>query len=106
MEDFSNEVVETIVDHYSNDGEEGKELVKDILFYLYHNTTNDKLKWKIVEWFNSENYCIECGMKLQAYDWYEIHDELPDQPKEWFTTYLCPICDGGKVIKYGYTITQ
>ena len=32
MEDFSIEVVETITDYYSKDGEEGKELTKDILF--------------------------------------------------------------------------
>ena len=48
MEDFSIEVVETITDYYSKDGEEGKELTKDILFYLYHNTNNDKLKQAIL----------------------------------------------------------
>ena len=49
MEDFSIEVVETITDYYANDGLEGKELIKDILFYLYHTTTSDKLQQKILE---------------------------------------------------------
>ena len=52
MEDFSIEVVETITDYYSKDGEEGKELTKDILFYLYHNTNNDKLRQAILDLFN------------------------------------------------------
>ena len=105
MEDFSSEVVEIITEYYANDGEEGKELVKDILFYLYHNTNNDKLQVKIIDWFNTENYCIECGTKLQAYDWYEIHTELEGNPKEWFTTWLCPICDRGE-FEDGYTVAQ
>lgn len=105
MEDFSIEVIETITEHYGNDGKEGKELIKDMLFYLYHTTTSDTLKKRIVQWFNAENYCISCGTELQAYEWCEIHDELEGNPREWFTTYLCPICDGGE-IKSGYTIKE
>lgn len=106
MEDFSMEVVETITEHYVNDGSDGKELIKDILFYLYHNTTSDKLHQKILEWFNTENYCIECGTKLLPYDWYETHTELDGNDREWFTTYLCPACDDEEVRKYDYTIAQ
>ena len=97
MEDFSIEVVETITDYYSKDGEEGKELTKDILFYLYHNTNNDKLKQAILDWFNEEQYCIECGEKLQPYEYCETHTELEGNPKEWFTTWLCPVCDRDEV---------
>ena len=82
MEDFSIEVVETITDYYSKDGEEGKELTKDILFYLYHNTDNDKLKQAILHWFNEEQYCIECGAKLQPYEYCEIHTELEYNNKD------------------------
>jgi hypothetical protein len=105
MENFSSEIVETITEYYANDGKDGKELTKDILLYLYHTTTDDRLKLRILEWFNKENYCIECGMKLQAYDWCEIHDELEGNPREWFTTWLCPICDRGE-IEDGYTIKE
>ena len=59
MEDFSIEVVETITDYYSKDGEDGKELTKDILFYLYHNTNNDKLKQAILDWCKEEQHCNE-----------------------------------------------
>lgn len=106
MEDFSMEVVETITEYYAKDGLEGKELIKDILFYLYHTTTSDKLQQKILEWFNTENYCIKCGTKLQTYDWYETHTELEGEPKEHFTFYLCPICDDGEARRYGYTVAQ
>ena len=106
MEDFFFFLVEAITEYYANDGEDGKELTKDILLFLYHTTNNDRLRCKILEWFNAENYCISCGTKLQAYDWYEIHTELEGDPKEYFTTYLCPICDGGEVRRYGYTIAQ
>lgn len=99
MEDFSIEVVETITDYYSKDGEEGKELTKDILFYLYHNTNNDKLKQAILHWFNYEQYCIECGEKLQPYEYCETHTELEYNNKEWFTEWLCPVCDREEVVQ-------
>ena len=99
MEDFSIEVVETITDYYSKDGEEGKELTKDILFYLYHNTNNDKLKQVILDWFNEEQYCIECGEKLQPYEYCETHTELDYNNKEWFTEWLCPVCDRDEVVQ-------
>ena len=102
MEDFSIEVVETITDYYSKDGEEGKELTKDILFYLYHNTDNDKLKQAILHWFNAEAYCIMCGEKLQPYDYYETHTELDGYCRELRTAWLCPKCDKGEIEDYGY----
>ena len=102
MEDFSIEVVETITDYYSKDGEEGKELTRDILFYLYHNTNNDKLRQAILHWFNEEQYCIECGEKLQPYDYCETRTELEYNNQEWFTAWLCPVCDIGGFEDYGY----
>lgn len=102
MEDFSIEVVETITDYYSKDGEEGRELTKDILFYLYHNTDNDKLKQAILHWFNVEAYCIMCGEKLQSYDYYETHTELDGRCRELRTAWLCPKCDKGEIEDYGY----
>lgn len=101
MEDFSIEIVEAISEYYRKDGEEGKELTKDILFYLYHNTENNKLRSTIVDWFNSENYCISCGSKLSPYEWYDTYTE------EHRTTYLCSCCDRREEIKDGnYEIPQ
>lgn len=105
MEDLSIEVVEAISDHYRNEGKEGNELAKDILFYLYHNTNNDKLQQQILNWFNAENYCITCGNKLEPYDYYETHTELDDNPREYFVAYLCPYCDR-KEINDGNYITK
>ena len=98
MEDFSVEVVETITDYYSKDEEEGKEITKNILYYLYHSTEDETLKSIIVDWFNEEQYCIDCGTKLQPYEYCETHDELPYNNKEYFVDRLCPICDRDEVI--------
>ena len=44
MESYANEVIQALIDAYSDD----KELVKDCLFYLYHTTTDDKLRYQIL----------------------------------------------------------
>ena len=88
MEKFALEIVETINEHYYRDGTDGKELIKDMLFYLYHTTNDDKMKQVILDWFNKEQYCIECGAKLQPYDYCEA--------------WLCPVCDRGEFEYYGY----
>ena len=54
MENFAHEVVNTITDYFHKDGEEGKELTKNILYYLYHSTEDEILKSIIVDWFNEE----------------------------------------------------
>lgn len=99
MENFALEIVETINEHYYNDGTEGKELIKDMLFYLYHTTNDDKMKQTILDWFNEEQYCIECGENLQPYEYCETHTELEYNNKEWFTVWLCPVCDRDEVIQ-------
>ena len=83
------EVVSTITDYYAKDGEEGKELIKDILFYLYHTTTDHKLMANIVEWFNEENYCIQCGSKLTYYEWKEARPI----GEEIMSAYDCSRCN-------------
>ena len=61
-----------------------------------------KLKEAILDWFNEEQYCIECGAKLRPYDYCETHTELEYNNKEWFTEWLCPVCDIGGFEDYGY----
>lgn len=99
MENFGLEIVETINEHYYRDGIEGKELIKDMLFYLYHTTNDNKLKEVILDWFNEEQYCIECGEKLQPYEYCEVHDELAYNNREWLTEWLCPVCDRDEVVQ-------
>lgn len=99
MENFAHEVVSVITDYFHKDGEEGRELTKNILYYLYHSTEDETLKNIIIGWFNEEQYCINCGTKLQPYEYCEIHDELPYNNKEWFTEWLCPVCDRDEVVQ-------
>lgn len=91
MENMSSEVVWTISDHYVDDGEEGKELVKDILFFLYHTTTDRTLKMKIEDWFEKEEYCVDCGCKLKMFEYDEWHSEVSCY--EQISEMRCPNCD-------------
>lgn len=95
MENMAYEVVDAIECFY----EEDKELVKDCLFYLYHTTTDNKIKSKIEKWFDNNSYCIECGSELKRFDWEEVHDELEDCPRECFISFECPYCDSIKTRK-------
>lgn len=61
---MANEVVQSISEYFINDGTEGIELTKDILYYLYYVTDDNKLRECIIEWFNNEGYCIQCGSKM------------------------------------------
>lgn len=92
MENMSYEVFEAIKDIYSDDNK----LVKDCLFYLYHKTTDNKLKLLITDWFKKYGYCIECGSKLQSYEWAESHDELEGSPNEYFSCLICPNCENAE----------
>lgn len=57
---MAKEVVQSISEYFINDGIEGVELTKDILYYLYYTTNDDKLRKIIIEWYNKENFCIKC----------------------------------------------
>jgi len=88
MENFSREIIDLICDEWSDD----KELVMSSLYYLYHTTNDDKMKSQIVDIFNEENYCIECGNKMSLYEWSEPHTELEGSPLEYFSCYDCACC--------------
>lgn len=90
---MSVEVVSTITEHYANDGEEGKELIKDILFYLYHTTKDAKLMRQIEDWFEEEEYCVNCGEKLTVYQYDEWHSEIGCY--EPMCELICTNCDFG-----------
>ena len=89
MENFSTEIISVLEEDFSDD----EELIKDMLFYLYHTTTDDNMQSQIVDWFNSNGYCIECGTKLITYTWDEIHTELEYDNREPMLAQFCPICD-------------
>ena len=89
MESYANETIQALIDNYSDD----KDLVKDCLFYLYKTTTDDKLRYQIVNWFNSEHYCISCGRELMRYDVENIHTEVDYDNIEYIGVYECPVCD-------------
>ena len=87
MEGFGKEVVEVVVDSFNDD----KKLVVDMLSYLYKNTTAEDMQDAIVDFFNAENVCLECGSEMEYYEYKEYHSEV--EAYETMSTYLCPICD-------------
>lgn len=103
MECYACEVVEIVTGYFKDKSDT---LTKDILLYLYHTTTDDKLKGYILDWFNLNQYCITCGRKLVPYDYCEIHYELPYNNMEYFTDWLCLVCDRGEIEDYGDAIKK
>lgn len=96
MENFSSEIVELIESQWADD----ESLVIDSLFYLYHTTSDDKMRKEIVNIFNKMGYCISCGNKLSTYEWCETHTELEYNNQEWFTAQMCPCCNRGEIEDY------
>lgn len=102
MEDMSYEILDAIkefADNYETLSYKEEEYKKDILFYLYHILTDEKERKKsrlvnmISNWFEENDYCINCGSKLQSYEWSETHNELDGSPKEYFSCDVCLNCD-------------
>ena len=86
MERFDKEIVQTIVDDYNDD----MELVLSMLSYLYQTTNDDNMKKSIIDVFNVENRCIECGDKMTPYEW-------TDDNGDAHTTYDCLRCTDREV---------
>ena len=84
MEKFNDEVVDLVIDSFSDD----KDLIAQMLFYLYHTTTDDSMKESILTFFNEQNYCIECGNKMEYYEWTEARP----LGEETMSVYDCPCC--------------
>ena len=91
MEKFNNEIVELIVDAFNDD----KQMVIDMLFYLYKTTTDDAMKLSIIDFMNEENICLCCGSEMIPYEYKEYHQELGEY--EDCTANLCPYCDRGEM---------
>ena len=88
------EILEAIKDTYDDGTKEGKELIRDCLFYLkeLNNFKDEKLDEQIVDWFNDNNYCIDCGCELKYYEYQEPHTELGYVCYETMGIYDCPCC--------------
>ena len=89
MEKYHNEIVQTLVETYSDD----KQLLSDILFYLYQSSSDVNLKYAIAEVMTDINRCVKCGGGLISYEFTEIHSELDNNDKEEFIVHLCPNCN-------------
>lgn len=94
-ENMSWEILDAIKDTYYSNTKNSKELIRDCLLYLkeINNSNDKKLDYQIEDWLKENNFCINCGEELQAYDWYERHTELDGNIVENFTTMYCPYCD-------------
>lgn len=93
------ELLESVAEYCK---EEDIENHKEILLYIYNTTTDEKLKNNIIDWFEENHYCIDCGEKLLQYEYYETHYELEDNCKEYFDVYLCPNCDYAEIKRNMY----
>lgn len=93
MEDFSTEIIECITEDYKDD----EDLIVGMLMYLYKGCNFDKrmkpLRMKILDWFEENNYCIQCGSKFEVITYEEVHTELDGNPIEYINELVCPVCD-------------
>ena len=88
-EDMSFEILEAIRDTYDDKTESSNELIAKCMFYLYHTSDNEKLRQGCVEIMNDLNYCIQCGLKMQYYQW----EESRPIGAEILGCYDCPNCN-------------
>ena len=96
MENFATEIISTITEAYSDDGDTGKELIRDMLKYLYTTTDDDEMGLQICNWFTENNYCLGCGTKLLSYEYME--DDKP------YVVSLCPNCDEAEIEEGKYRL--
>lgn len=86
MEKFNTEIVSLITESFSDD----IELTKDVLLYLYKTTNDDDMKQSVLRWFNENEYCLNCGTKMEYYEIEEYHSEVDDY--ETIGCMDCPKC--------------
>lgn len=68
MENFAKETLIAIKEYYIQENtEEEQELVVAIFRSLYHNTTDSKMKFEILEYMWDNKFCVDCGQQLQFY---------------------------------------
>lgn len=96
MENFATEIISTITEAYSDDGDTGKELIRDMLKYLYDITDDDEMCNQICNWFTVNGYCLGCRTKLLSYEYLE--DEKP------YVVSLCPNCDSAEIEEGKYKL--
>lgn len=92
MESLATETLEAIKE-YADGSTESKELISAICHYLYHTTTDDKMKRGCVDIMNDINYCVSCGSKMVYYEW----NETRPIGVETMSGYFCPIDDIGEM---------
>ena len=66
-DNYSTEVLESVCFEYKSD----KDTMVEMLRYLYHNTTDDVLRYKVINILNEFNICVDCGDKMEYYEWTE-----------------------------------
>lgn len=86
MEKFNTEIVSLITESFFDD----IELTKDTLLYLYKTTNDDDMKQSILRWFNTNDYCIQCGAEMEYYEVEEYHSEV--DAYETIGCMDCPCC--------------
>lgn len=93
MESFAREILDVICEEYSDD----KDLVAQILLYLYNTSRDDKMTSNICDIMSAMDYCLQCGDKMATFEWDELHTELEYDNVEKFSQTLCEVCDSSYI---------
>lgn len=89
VEDYSDEIIQTLVDSYNDD----KSLLGYMMLYLLSEVKSDYFADSIIEVLDDLEICTECGTPLIEFKYKEKHPELEHDNIEEKTVLLCPKCD-------------
>ena len=85
IDNYATEVLDTICEQFKDD----KQLVIEILRYLYYTSKDERIRSQIVSILTDMNYCISCGSEMVYYEWKEPRP----LGEETMSAYICPSCD-------------
>lgn len=88
VENMAHELLDAITEYFDKDDD----MFIDILKYLYKTSTDTTLQYLIIEWFEANNFCLECGSPIYYKTIEEHHTELCGNPSEYFQIPYCPNC--------------
>lgn len=85
--DYSTEIISLITETFDDD----KQLVANMLIYLYDTTNCTNMDKQIEEWFETNHRCIGCGSKelnYQYFDW-NLNEDI--------NVWLCEECNRSRI---------
>lgn len=83
------ETYEALKEYYKDD----MQTLVYCLIWLKGATEDDRLIDRINCFIEDNDYCCNCGTKLETHEIHEVHTELCGNPIEILYESYCPICD-------------